>query len=726
MNSRLFRYLVAAAVPVLIVGCSSGTVPETPKMTVKGKIKSGDTTWEQIDTGHAVEIAGVFSSGDTWSYEICVQNPGIVDLEVDGLSVDYDLCVGDTPGVELFRAVPVNGATLPALVAPEDEGDSSPNPTEFCAELVYTRDLADCEHTAELHILNDSVISDFVVSFSEKSEDAPHFAASPEVLDLGIIKEGSKDAGFLSLLNTGLGDLVISEVRYRSTADGFNFQWGCEGPDGPPMEDYYFPAETIDIIDEEVCSQPVVIPANSSFQMTVNYGATDEDPAKAFLTFVSNDPLFDGSKGEGLEVEVWANVSGPCLKAIPAEVSFGSVVIADFEKQTVTLESCGDKNVEVTGLYLTEDSSADFGLDLGVFANASKADPVVMKPGEKKTFSVTYLPPFVDKEAGGTILEDTGMIHVENSSVYTPKEIPVNGTGVAGECPVAEFMIMHGGVEVKHGDDVLVESTLDFIDQSYDPTVGGGIVSYEWSVSGPSGSADVFDPSPTFPSPQFTANVVGDYLFRLKVFNKHGIESCAEASKLVHVKAGEGCHVELTWNTPNDPDPTDQCFAGKDCGTDLDLHVVHPYASTPDVDKDGKPDGFFDTKYDCFWFNPHPIWVEDAALDPLLQPHLDLDDTDGAGPENFNYVSPEVGKCYKVGVHYWDDHGFGASYPKVKMFIDGDLVYEKESKKLKNLDMWEVGEACCADKANPFIEYTKGGDVVIINQYINPDFNFTP
>ncbi|NOZ00868.1 MAG: hypothetical protein GXP54_03140 [Deltaproteobacteria bacterium] len=717
----LFSMVTLSSIAVITAGCSSGTVPDKPKIDVEGQVKAGGSGWEHIDTGQDVTIGAVFNPGDEWGYQVCIENPGTVDLRIDALSLEFSPCAGDTGDVPLFQVVYKETPAFPVSVSPADMPGGAI--TRFCAEIRFTRGQGQCEHSATLHISNNSVISDFIINFGEKAQDAPNFMASPEVLDLGIVKEGTKSEGVLNLLNTGLGDLVISEVRYRSPVEGFSFQWGCDGSDGKPIEDYYFPGSEFNTIGAETCDSPVVVPANSSFQVPVSYGASSDEPAKAFLTFLSNDPV---TGADGLDVEVWANVSGPCLKAEPEEVDFGTVVTTTLEIQPVALVSCGDKEVEITGVALSKDSSPDFELDLEGLGDFSKDKPLVLQPGEKKSFVVKYLPLSVDKDVDEKVVPDTGTILVDNSSVYTPREIPINGIGVAGECPVADFMIMSDGKEVPDGGDVLVQSTLEFYDQSYDPTTGGGIIGWEWTNSAPNGSADIFEPSSTFKQPFFTANMAGDYLFRLKVFNKLGFESCNTAEKLVHVKAGEGCHVELTWSTPNDPDPTDQCSAGKDCGSDMDLHVVHPYASSADVDHDGKPDGFFDLKYDCFWFNPHPIWVEDSALDPLFQPHLDRDDTDGAGPENFNYVSPEPGKCYKVGAHYWDDHGFGASYPTIKMFIDGDLVYEKTAPKMKNMDMWEAGEACCSDKANPFIEYEIGGAPVIIKNYVNPDFNFTP
>ncbi|MCA9449867.1 MAG: hypothetical protein KC931_22285, partial [Candidatus Omnitrophica bacterium] len=144
--------------------------------------------------------------------------------------------------------------------------------------------------------------------------------------------------------------------------------------------------------------------------------------------------------------------------------------------------------------------------------------------------------------------------------------------------------------------------------------------------------------------------------------------------------------LELTWDTPNDPDQTD---TGPEAGSDIDLHFAHPNADAGvDLDHDGAPDPWFDIKWDTFWFNGNPNWGDS---DPSTKdnPNLDRDDVDGAGPEIISLNSPEIDSKYRVGVHYWNDHGYGASTAKLRVFIDGDLVYS-ETAELTNHDMWDV------------------------------------
>jgi hypothetical protein len=240
-------------------------------------------------------------------------------------------------------------------------------------------------------------------------------------------------------------------------------------------------------------------------------------------------------------------------------------------------------------------------------------------------------------------------------------------------------------IKVAEGEEVCPGTLIHLNgEESYSPN--GVIAKYEWSVDQPIWNQGMFIPSATFPNPTFEANVAGKYTFYLTVYDEAGIPSCFPAVYTVIVMCSEGIHVELTWHTPGDPNETDE---GPDMGSDLNLHFTHPWAQGPDRDGDGKPDGWFHIPFDCFWFNPQPNW---GIYDPAAQddPALDRDDTDGAGPENINLVKPED-VTYRVGVHYWYDHGFGPAHATVRVYIYANLQFEVTDVELKNGDMWEVG-----------------------------------
>jgi len=218
-------------------------------------------------------------------------------------------------------------------------------------------------------------------------------------------------------------------------------------------------------------------------------------------------------------------------------------------------------------------------------------------------------------------------------------------------------------------------------------------------------------PTATYSSPTFQPNIVGQYEFCLEVFNNEGCSD--KCCKTVEVVPPEGCHIELSWTTPGDLNPSDECYMTRDCGSDMDLHVLHPWATGERNDPaDGSPYGYFDQRYDCYWHKPLPVWDMDNAADRDYQPNLDRDDTDGAGPENFTYKKPDPDfsttppNCYRIGVHYFDDHLFGKAYPTIRVFIDNATpVYEKTlTGGMNMLDMWDVGRVCCSNMEQPFVE----------------------
>ncbi len=547
----------------------------------------------------------------------------------------------------------------------------------------------------------------------------PYIEVGPTILDLGFVREGQSSGATLYLRNRGHGNLFVDRIAFAGDS-GFSFLWGCQRVDGQSS------AQPIPITPQgqelgpSEC-EPVRIGPNGVFAVDVRFAAGHGDKANATLTLFSNDPRFDAQAGKGLDVELRANWGGPCLKVTPTPIDFGSVVVPKPKVIAVYLESCGDEDVSVSDVRLSEDSSPEFFLQLDALGAFSAANPLVLSPGDSRDFRVAYVPQSVQVDDDGKLLADIGTLLVDSSAPFGIVDVPLVGLGVEPDCAVCEFEVLAAGKSLAEGVSILPMTSLQFKDGSYDPSPGGGIVKRLWTVDQPQGSQQIFDPSAQFKDPKFTPNVIGAYQFKLAVENQDGCRSDCE--RIIEVRAPEGCLVELTWNTPADLDQTDQCWENADCGTDMDLHIVHPLASGSRKDPtSGQPYGYFDGIFDCFWNNFRPVWRTDHASDPQYQPSLALDDTDGAGPEIFTYTIPEPDLCYRVGVHYYDDHGFGASYPTIRVFIDDSTpVYERTlSKAMQTWDMWDVGKVCCTNVQAPFQEFnTGGGGPVIISKY-NP------
>lgn len=262
---------------------------------------------------------------------------------------------------------------------------------------------------------------------------------------------------------------------------------------------------------------------------------------------------------------------------------------------------------------------------------------------------------------------------------------------------------------VKEGEEVTPQTTLHL--KAGPPCPG---VTYKWTVTQPAGSYAPLSPNPSFPNPFLTADVAGEYEICLKEF-AYGTLECSVCQKVL-VVPNNAIHVELLWDTPGDLDQTD---TGPTAGAEMDLHFANEMASGDDLDCDGKVDPWFSNPFDCFWFNPNPGWGSSNAS-ANDDPSLDLDDTDGAGPENLNLASPDTG-TYSVGVHYWNDHGFGASYATLNLYFLGVQVVSYAGVAMKPLDMWYVGKihwpnVLTGGTGDPFETCYQSGDACLAKQ----------
>ncbi|AKF09294.1 PKD domain protein [Sandaracinus amylolyticus] len=157
----------------------------------------------------------------------------------------------------------------------------------------------------------------------------------------------------------------------------------------------------------------------------------------------------------------------------------------------------------------------------------------------------------------------------------------------------------------------------------------GTIRAWAWSVEAvPPGSR------PAAPAPAnaartvFTPDLAGEYSLRLRVTDDDG--QTAECTTLVRAVSGDGLRVEMFWDSN---------------GTDMDTHVLQPGARA-----------WFDGTGDCFYSNctgMRLMWGGPGTDD---DPRLDIDDTNGFGPENINIRRPVPG-VYRVGVHAFSGSG---------------------------------------------------------------------
>jgi hypothetical protein len=163
----------------------------------------------------------------------------------------------------------------------------------------------------------------------------------------------------------------------------------------------------------------------------------------------------------------------------------------------------------------------------------------------------------------------------------------------------------------------------------------------------------------------FWLPLAGHYVVALTVLNDAGIASGDTTDSKVDfdVIPGSRIHVQLTWD-----DPTN----------DQDLHLM----KLPDAAE------LCDQPWDCYFANKTPVWFSNDAEAEGSNPRLDIDDTNGLGPENTNIDDPEPG-TYRVAIHYW--RGTAATRNTVRIFLNGLQVAEYR-RTLNNAHKWLVAD----------------------------------
>ena len=212
-----------------------------------------------------------------------------------------------------------------------------------------------------------------------------------------------------------------------------------------------------------------------------------------------------------------------------------------------------------------------------------------------------------------------------------------------------------------------VLSTVSLSGSGSDPD--GGSVTFQWTVTGaPTGSSS--RPSAaTSASTNFYLDASGGYVLQLCVTDDEGERSCC-VTNITSVPPG-AIHVEAGWSTAYG---------------DLDLHLLNVTRTAPD--------GWF-TSDDCYFGNRTPDW---GPVGVNANPTLDLDDTNGYGPENTTIDANPAAGTYSIGLHYFCSHsigtgaapGDGPTQATVRVFCDGALIATYPSLNFGETDDWRT------------------------------------
>lgn len=534
-----------------------------------------------------------------------------------------------------------------------------------------------------LSVVGDPLLEnkDFCVQFKTTPGKAK-LLVTPSAVGFPYVQAGNCDTLPVTLTNVGDAPLFLHRIDFSGDVS-FAVKDGDKVlKPGQPL----------------VFSPSLELQKGASRKIDVLFCPSDESKRSGTLLVQSSDPSAPAS---GIPVQLLGNAKVPCLKVLPHPVlNFGAVILGNTQAAKVTISSCGSEPVELTSVSLSATGSDNFKLDWSETAKTvpgldPKTGPTVAAPIKLAVNAVmevkaTYSPSKINPldAATGSPTPDLSSVLVVSSDLEVT--VQLQGIGVQNACPQAKILI-------KEGEEVVPQTVLHFKgDQSVAPG-GGSISKYLWKLKKvPEGAKVAFLPSPTHHNPALAVNAAGEYVVCLEVTDDKGAKSgstqCPQETCItILVIPNEALHVELLWKTPGDPDETN---TGAGAGADMDLHFAHAFATGPDLDCDGTGDPWFHGTFDAFWYNVEPNWGSAKLNDD--NPSLDLDDTDGAGPENLNLDLPEgttqKPMTYSIGVHHWNDHGYGVSFATVKVFVLGVLVFEQADVELKPKAMWHVGK----------------------------------
>jgi len=704
MNQAFLRRLAGAfAVALVAISCGSsgGGGPDVKKLAAMELDPADGLTFNY----------GSVDVGGTKSEIVSIINTGNKNLDISAITLEYQPANGEleaTPDAYAIQLQFNDGEQPPRSVAFQG-GGSAEVPEVYYFKVVVKNLGDDLPRSAQIVIAsNDEDTPTFRLPVSAVS-GAPRIRVTPDVVDFKRVGANDTRTETVIVRNQGAADLVIDRFLFTGS-DVFKFTYGDLSvvPDAATQNGVDF-------------ADPIVIGPDEPVSIQFEFAPLSEHPADATFVLYSNDP----NATEGTVIQLRGNQELPCIQVAPPQVDFGAVLPSNQQALPVEICNCGTSPLTITGVELTDDQSggafsAQFDplVEPGAEVVISPEKPVVLAGNDCGTVNVIYAPSQLSPLGpDGNPIPDTATLLITNDSFYANLGIPVRGVATEVICPTAV-------ISVEEGEQVIPQTVLHLHgDQSYSPN--GSIVSYQWTVEQPAGSVSYLIPTGTFPNPIFEANIAGKYVFTLEVVDSTGVKSCYPGRQEVYVVPDEAIHIELLWDTPGDPDPSDE---GPAAGTDMDLHFAHPFASGPDIDGDGQPDPWFNDPYDVFWFNKGPDW---GSFDPSIDddPGLDRDDTDGGGPENVNLNIPEGDPqgeyTYRVAVHYWDDKNFGESFATVRVYIYSALVFEVPDVKMYVNALWEV---CTVSWPSTQVTLTldHNGQYKITPNYKNPLFTPGP
>lgn len=561
-------------------------------------------------------------------------------------------------------------------------------------------------------------------SFEEIAEETvtedvamvPKVRIVPTLLDFGYIQAGITAKLPFSIQSVGTQALTVTKITLKGPSS-VSLLVGFEG-------------KKVGNVVEYKIQPPKILKVGSAMDGEAVFKPTSPDVAEAEVRVFCNDP----SQPDGAPMFIIGNKKVPCVRFVPDSLVMEPTVVGETKNAKVRLESCSQIATVVFDPKLDPlGAQAGLSLDFSDFplgVPPTLSNPLVMVPEEFYNLRIQYSPTAPSPVGpDGKPIPKKYQVSFQTNTFDGYVYLPITVVAVEAACTTPVIKVAEG-TQVDIGTLIHLSGK-----SSFSPF--GQIVSYEWAVVQPEQNSGSLMPSAYAPEPTFLIGVPGDYTFKLRVTDEKGNESCQEASVTVQAAKKNRMTVILSWSPvyPIAPIPPN-------LGPDVDLHFIHPKAFDPaygpdsaDIaPKDGVPDGWFDTHWDCFWYNRYPNTNPDIqwqwwSFGPYVENDTKLlfDSQDGTGPEVLEHGLEFLDKnVYHLGVHFFDDYGYGPANVTLLLYMAGDLVYQY-SMVMNKHDLWDVGILKC-NASDSWHRCTQAQFVpnpgpLVWKNYQNPAFN---
>ncbi|MBN2359793.1 MAG: hypothetical protein JXR83_10090 [Deltaproteobacteria bacterium] len=469
-------------------------------------------------------------------------------------------------------------------------------------------------------------------------------------LDFGLVDISRQRPLDVLIKNPTAIDLVLTKIELSQDTD---------------------PAFTLPIDLPTVVTPPAAGCENDTSQkcgqpLTITFKPTVESVVRGKVLIYSD--AVNITAGEPLVVELVGSgryLGEPDISIDPPQCAFGDVGAGATVYCDLSVVNRGQLDLVINSVSGDGDFSAT---DLSaVFRPASVLPVPVSLPSQAGvTVRISATPPDTSAYSGN--------LYFDSNDPDTPRAtVPLSVQGAAVPTAVARIYSVNNAL-VAPGDAPTVAPLDDVIitgEDSQPGTAGRTITGYQWTLETRPADSTVELTAPTSARTGFTFNssgidrpgldVVGTYVVRLVAIDNQGSRSTNDARVTLNAMPGEAIHVQLTWDHAT---------------ADIDLHFI-------------RNSGSMFTADDCYFGNCDVAgglnWGGGGA-----NPHLDVDDTDGYGPENINVDQPNNG-IYLIAVHYWSPHANTVpTYVNVKVFIQGGLRSDYIQQLTLCNQWWEV------------------------------------